>query len=243
MSKEQFHLAKVNKFMVMAAIATVSGAGVLLSGASVGATQDPHTQSSTSQHSMSQSQTGHAGQSQAAIDLRVGMNNLLREHVSTSLNVTRSVAGHAPQAQIDGAIAAQYANSDALSGAVGSVYGGEAQAQFSSLFREHIVTSNMYAAAVADGDEEAKQMANVELREYLHDIAAFFSGAIPGLQEQDVYGLLNEHEELINKSTDAFKAGDYVQSYQLEREALKQISRAADILSNGIIATQPAKFQ
>jgi exosome complex RNA-binding protein Csl4 len=184
----------------------------------------------------------HKKKSQAAMDLRVGMNNLLREHVSTSLDVTRGLADQAPQAQIDGAMAAQYANADALAAAVGSVYGGAAQAQFSELFKEHITESNAYAQAVGNGDPVAKEAARVELQEYLTEIAAFFSGAIPGLQAQDVYGMLNEHEELINKSTEAYKAGDFVASYQLEREALKQISMAADALSSGIIATQPDKF-
>lgn len=236
------HSPAINKKRtITAAVAAVAGTALATSGGTAFAmTTESQTQTtSTMPHTQSAMQHG---QSQAAVDLRVTMNNLLREHVSSSLDVTRGLAGGADQRKIDGAKEAQYANADALAAAVGSIYGGAAQAQFSELFREHIVESNKYAAAVGMGDDAAKQAAATELRVYLDDIATFFSTAIPGLPKQDVYGLLNEHEELINKATDAYKAGDYVQSFQMEREALKQVSRAADALSSGIIATQPNKF-
>lgn len=229
----------INRYSSIAAAALFTGALAASSGSAAASTMSRNNQASATMHS-EHMQSGHG---QAAADLRVGLNNLVREHVSVSLDVTRSIAGNAPESKINGAIEAQYANSDALSAAVGSVYGGEAQSQFSDLFREHIAESNAYAVAVADNDQQAKQAAVMELQEYLNDIAMFFSGAIPGLQTQDVYGLLNEHEELINKSTEAYKAGDFVQSYQLEREALKQASRIADTLASAIIASQPATFQ
>jgi hypothetical protein len=181
-------------------------------------------------------------QSQAAIDLRVGLNNLLAEHVTTNLTVNRSIADGASDAEIEGGMQGQLANSDALSAAVGSIYGADAQAQFSEMFREHIVESNAYAMAVADGDESAKEAATAELQEYLEELATFFSTAIPGLPQEDVYALLNEHEELINASTEAFKAGDYNLSYQLEHDALTQVATIADALAAGIVRTQPDSF-
>lgn len=222
------------------AAATLFTGAIAASGGSAAAATAHHDSQAPNMMHANTMQSGH---NQASADLRVSLNNLIREHVSVSLDVTRSIAGNAPESKINGAIEAQYANSDALSAAVGSVYGGEAQSQFSELFREHITESNAYAMAVANNDQQAKQAAIMELQEYLNDIAMFFSSAIPGLQTQDVYGLLNEHEELINKSTEAYKAGDFVQSYQMEREALKQASRIADTLASAIIASQPAKFQ
>ena len=231
---KEFILA--NKKTGMVAIAMASALVI----SSTGSVSAMTVADSTKMSNQSQAMSGHS--SQAAEDLRVTMNNLLREHVTVGLTATRSIVDGAPQSQINAAESAQLLNADALAQAVGSVYGGEAQASFSTLFKEHIEQSNRYAVAVANGDQNAKAMALTELQDYLHDIAAFFSGAIPGLQEQDAYGLLNEHEELVNKSIEAYKAGDFVQSYQMEREALKQISRAADMISAGIIATQPTKF-
>lgn len=227
------------KSLIMAAAAVVGGASVISGVGSVNASAMEATHApAMSDHAP---MAGHV--SSAADGLRVTMNNLLREHVTTSLTATRAIERGASQPEMDAAFAAQYANSDALSAAVGSVYGGAAQEHFSYLFAGHIAKSNAYAMALAHGDDSGKQAALQELHTYLYEIADFFSGAIPGLQSQDVYGMLNEHEELINKSTDAYKAGDFVQSFQLEREALKQISMAADALSSGIISTQPTLFK
>ena len=180
--------------------------------------------------------------SQEAINLRVGMNNLLREHVTTNLTVNRSIVSDAPQAVIDAGLKAQMANTDGLAAAVGSVYGEEAQAQFSEMFDEHIVESNAIAQAIESGDDSAKAEAEVELQEYLAEISTFFSTAIPVLSYDAVYGLLAEHENLINQSTEAFNNGDYYRSYHLEAEALVQVSTIADALAKGIVATQPNKF-
>lgn len=86
-------------------------------------------------------------------------------------------------------------------------------------------------------------MAVTELKEYLNDISVFFSGAIKDLPKNDVYALLEKHETLLNDSTDAYKAGDFTRSYELEREALTQVSTIADALSSGIVATKPELFK
>jgi hypothetical protein len=235
-----FALTTLKQKTIAAAVLAITGTVTIGSGGTAVASTMNHE--AGTMHA-SQSQMTHPQSTQAATDLRVGLNNLLGEHVTSSLHVTRSIAGGAPQHKIDAAMATQYANSDALSAAVGSVYGAEAQAQFSEMFREHIDESNKYAMEVAAGNQAGKDAALMELQEYLNELSSFFSTAIPGLPAQDVYALLNEHEDLINKSTEAYKAGDFVQSYQLEHQALVQVGTIADALAKGIIATQPAKFQ
>lgn len=226
--------------LAAAAIATITGTAVMAGGGTVGASP---MYSAPAADMTAQSQDMQPSKMQASADLRVGLNNLLREHVSASLDVTRAITQHASHEQIEGAMYAQDANSKDLAAAVGSVYGEEAQQQFLELFDEHIQVSNAYATAVADGNDYDKEQANAELQEYLQEIATFFSSAIPGLATEDVYGLLAEHEQLINSSTEAYAAGDYEQSFEIERQALTQVSGAADALASGIIATQPAKFE
>lgn len=179
----------------------------------------------------------------SAVDLRVGMNNLLREHVSSSLDVTRAIADDAPQPEIDGAISSQTANAVAIAGAVGSVYGKEAEAKITEMFVEHIEASNDYARAVAAGDEAAKATSLKELEEYLTEISAFFSGAIQGLPQDTVYKLLSEHETLLNESVQAYQDGDFVRSYETERKALEQVNGIADALAGGIVKTKPEAFK
>ncbi|MDQ2972943.1 MAG: hypothetical protein M3Q79_00465 [bacterium] len=181
-------------------------------------------------------------ESQAASDLRTGLTFLLRQHVTTNLDVNRSIASGASQAEIDAGIEAQMANSDAISAAIGSIYGAEAEAAFSEMFLEHIEESNNFAVAVAAGDESSKALANEELIEYLEEIATFFSDAIPVLPYEAVYGLLLEHETLINKSTEASASVNFGQSQKFEIQALKQVTVIANALASGIIATQPDLF-
>lgn len=177
-----------------------------------------------------------------AADLRVTLNNLLREHVSSSLDVTRAIVAGADQNELDGALSAQTANAVAVAGAVGSVFGEDAEKKITPMFVDHIEQSNNYARAVQNGDNSAKQKAQAELNEYLKDISAFFAGAIPSLDEATVNKLLSEHESLLNRSAEAYNAGNFKQSYSLEREALTQVSTISDALAKGIVAAQPKKF-
>ncbi len=181
-------------------------------------------------------------ESQAATNLRVTLNQLLQDHVTTNLTVNRNIAAGASEAEINAGIQAQIANSDSLSAAIASIYGEAAGAQFSEMFLEHIEESNNFAKAVAAGDEGAKLAANEELMEYLEEIATFFTTAIPVLPYDAVYGLLLEHEGLINQSTEAFDSKNFGQSKKIEQQALRQVSVIADALASGIIATQPDKF-
>jgi hypothetical protein len=176
-----------------------------------------------------------------AADLRVGLNNLLREHVSVSLAVTRDIVDGAPD--LEASKAAQTANAVDIATAVGSIYGEEAQATITPMFVDHIDESNKFAIAVAAGDQAAKEMAVAELKEYLNDIAGFFSGAINTLPQDAVYGLLETHENLLNESIEAYKAGDFAKSYDIERQALTQAGSIGDALAKGIVETKPESFK
>lgn len=220
---------------IAAIVALVLGGGI---GYAAGASGSQYENTSSNANV----QTSAKEPSAPAANLRVGMNNLLREHVSTSLDVTRNITDKSPQADVDASIAAQMANAGEIAAVVGSVYGKEAQAQITEMFVEHIEESNKYAQAVASGDESAKAAALTELKEYLKEISAFFSGAINNLPEDTVYALLEEHENLLNQSVEAYAQGDFARSYELERKALTQISAVADALANGIVATKPDSF-
>ena len=176
-------------------------------------------------------------------ELRVGMNNLLREHVSSSLVVTRNIADCRPHDIVDASIAVQMANAGDIATVLGTGYGDEAKEKIAGMFVDHIKESNNYAAAVASGDEEAKKMAVTELQEYVNDISGLFGEAINDLPKDDVYALLEKHEMLLYDSIDAYKAGGSTRSYELEREALAQVSTIADVLSSGIVATKPELFK
>lgn len=219
-----------------ATVAVITFGGI----ASATPSSTPKQQGSTNASVM---MSQEAKETKAAKDLRVALTTLLQEHVTTNLEVNRAIASGATSAEISVANEGQIANANALAAAVGSVYGEAAGAQFSELFLEHIEESNNFAVAVAAGDEEAKALANEELQEYLVDIANFFSGAISVLPADAVYGLLLEHETLMNQSTEALVNQNFGQSKKIEQQAIRQITVVAEALAAGIVETQPQLFK
>jgi hypothetical protein len=181
-------------------------------------------------------------QSTKQADLRVGMNNLLREHVTTSLAVTRNIVDGASMAKIDGAKAAQTANAVAIATTVGDVYGKEAQDAITTPFVEHITQSNNYAQAVADGNMAMQQTSLTALRAELRKVATVFNSVIPSVPTDALYDALSAHEDLLNQAAVEYKAGNFTKAYELENEALVQISGGAEVLATGIVASKPDMF-
>lgn len=189
------------------------------------------------------SSTSMVTQDSSAAKLRVDLNNLLREHVSTSLTVTRNIADGASQEKIDGAMAAQTANAVAIATAVGSIYGQEAQEAITPPFVEHIKQSNNYAIAVKNGDMAAQDASLVALRAELRKVADVFNSVIPSISSDTLYEALSAHEDLLNNAAVEYQNGNFQKAYELENEALVQISGGADALTTGIIASKPDMFK
>ena len=183
--------------------------------------------------------TNGDGMSDAA-DLRVTMNNLLREHVSINIDVNRDIVSNSDD--LAATLEAEYQNGKDLAAAIGSIFGSDAEEAFMELFDEHLEASNGIAEAIEMDDEDLIEEELEELEEYLEEIATFLSGAINGLDYETAFSGLMEHEELVNESTMAFHDGDYDESYRLEAKALTQISGIADALTAGIVMTFPQKF-
>lgn len=225
--------------IVSAVVALLVGGGV---GYVVGNNNgdDDMTSTSTSQQSSPETAANESVDSSAA-SLRVGLNNLLREHVSTNLAVNRAIVDQDSD-KITAATAAQTANAVDLAATVGSVFGEEAEAAITEMFVEHLEESNAYAMAVQSGDAAAKEAAQTELNEYLDEIAVFFSGAIESLPKDAVLGLLSEHEVLMNKATQEYNDGNLEASFNTQREAETQASGIADALAGGIEAQFPEMF-
>lgn len=191
----------------------------------------------------SQASTSTVAADSAAAKLRVDLNNLLREHVSTSLTVTRNIADGASDAKLNGAKAAQTANAVAIATAVGGIYGQSAQDAITPPFVEHITQSNNYAVAVKNGDMAAQEASLTALRAELRKVADVFNSVIPSLSSDTLYAALSAHEDLLNQAAVEYQNGNYEKAYELENEALVQISGGADALTTGIIASKPDMFK
>jgi len=186
--------------------------------------------------------TSSTQESTKQADLRVAMNNLLREHVTSSLVVTRNIVDGAPASKIEGAKAAQTANAVAIATAVGGIYGKDAQDAITTPFVEHITQSNNYAQAVANGDMAAQETSLTALRAELRKVATVFNSVIPSVPTDTLYDALSAHEDLLNQAAVEYKAGNFEKAYALENEALVQISGGAEALTTGIVKSKPDMF-
>ena len=179
----------------------------------------------------------------AAASLGITLDGLLREHVSSSLTVTRNIVDGASAEKQKGAEAAQTANAVAIANAVGSIYGDDAKTAITTPFVDHIMNSNNYAKAVASGDTAAQDASLTALQANLRQVAAVFNSVIPSLSADTLYDALNAHETLLNDAVKEYKAGNYEKAYQLESQALTQISGGAVALTGGIVASKPDMFK
>lgn len=220
--------------MIVVAIIAALGIGVLF-GSMIGMKKSDDTQ-------MNNTATNQSADS-AAAKLRVDMNNLLREHVSSSLTVTRSIVDGASEEKIAGAKAAQTANAVAIATAVGSIYGKDAQDAITPPFVEHIAQSNNYAMAVKEGNMAKQESSLAALRVELRKVADIFNSVIPSVPSDALYEALSAHEDLLNQAATEYQNGNFEKAYELENEALVQISGGADVLTTGIIKAKPDMFK
>ena len=223
--------SKTSKLVAIVAILVALGLG-LFGGYMIGNNMDD----------MNTNESATTEQSTAKADLRVALNNALREHVTSSLTVTRNIVDGASQQKIDGAKAAQTANAVAIATTVGDLYGDDAKTAITAPFVEHIAQSNNYAQAVADGDTMAQATALTALRAELRKVATVFNSVIPSLPTDTLYEALSAHEDLLNQAAVEYKAGNFEKAYQLENDALVQISGGAEALAGGIVESKPDMF-
>lgn len=184
-----------------------------------------------------------ANSTDKATALGITLDGLLREHVSTSLTVTRNIVDGTSAEKQKGAEDAQTANAVAIATAVGSIYGEDAQTAITTPFVEHITNSNNYAKAVASGDMAAQDSSLTALQANLRQVATVFNSVIPSLSADTLYEALNAHETLLNDAVKEYKAGNFTKAYQLESQALTQISGGASALTGGIVASKPDMFK
>lgn len=193
-----------------------------------------------------QAQTSHdrmapAATATSAGDLRVALNNLLAEHAQLGLAAT-GAALRGQTAEFQAAAGALDANSVALSGAIGSVYGQGAGEAFLALWRKHIGFIVDYTSGVATQDQKKADKAVNDLLGYTKDFGAFLSAANPNLPTAVVADLVKGHVVGFKAAIDAQAKGDWEAAYARTREAVKHMQMIADPLAGAISKQFPQKF-
>jgi plastocyanin len=176
-----------------------------------------------------------------AVDYRVGVNNLLAEHVYLAASAALGgLAGN--QAQFQAAAAALDGNSVELSKGIGVAYGPAAEASFLAQWRAHIGMVVDYVGGKA-GDDQAKQDKAVsDLIGYTQDFAAFLSSANENLPKDVVVDLLASHVLTLKDVVDTQAAGNPTGHFAAVRTAGGHMSHIANPLAEATVAKFPEKF-
>ena len=175
-----------------------------------------------------------------AADLRAGLTALLQEHVYLAGTAT-GAALDGRQEDFNAAAAALDENSVAISKAIGSVYGADAERVFLDLWRRHIGFFVDYTTGKATGDQAKMQKAKDDLDRYRTDFGAFLSSANPNLTTEAVAQELKVHVDSLLAVVDAQAAND-PRAFTLLRQAAGHMPMTANVLAGAIVAQFPDKF-
>jgi hypothetical protein len=177
----------------------------------------------------------------AASTLQATLNSALMQHVAYAGSATNAALGGRAD-EFDAAAALLDANSQAISTAVGSVYGDGAGEAFLPLWRKHIGFFVDYTTAVGAGDQAAADEAAAALTAYADELAVFFNSANPDLPKETVSELISEHILTLKAVVDAQASGDQRAAYVALGEAMGHMHMIADPLAAAIAQQFPDQF-
>lgn len=180
--------------------------------------------------------------SNPAIDLRASLDTLLSEHAF--LAVVAMQKGIDGKEDFEAAAGQLNQNTEALSKAVGSVYGEEAGAQFKEIWSSHIGYFVDYVTATAENNEEGRKQALAELDKYRTTQADFLDKATEGrLKAADLEEGLKVHIDQLIWAFESYRTGEYDKAYDNISEAMHHMFMTGKGLSWAITDQFPDKFE
>jgi hypothetical protein len=176
-----------------------------------------------------------------AAALRTALNLALREHVYLAAAATNAALG-GRDAEFKAAAGALDANSIAISKAIGSVYGPDAEKAFLPLWRKHIGMVVDYTVGAATSDRAKQDKAVTDLLGYTQDFGAFLAAANPNLPKAVVADLVKHHVVTLKDVIDAQAAKDHGRAFTALRTGAGHMQMIADPLAEAIVTQFPDKF-
>ena len=172
---------------------------------------------------------------QAPQQLRSALGMMLGEHVELAIEAMRAGVAGAPY--FEQAAAALNRNTTDLTEAIDALFGSDAAARFNTMWANHVDAFVQYTAALADGDEDAKQAALHQLHEFHEALGQHLSDMTGGELSADAAAeVLRIHDEQLIEQVEAYAAEDYEAAYQVSFDAYQHVFGAAAALSGAIEA-------
>ena len=176
-----------------------------------------------------------------AASLRTALTLALREHVYLASAATNAALG-GRDAEFKAGAGALDANSIAISKAIGSVYGPDAERAFLPLWRKHIGMVVDYTVGAATNDRAKQDRAVNELIGYTQDFGAFLAAANPNLPKSVVADLVKHHVVTLKDVIDAQVTKDQSRAFTALRTGAGHMQMIADPLAEAIVTQFPDKF-
>ncbi|KPV40541.1 hypothetical protein [Alicyclobacillus ferrooxydans] len=175
----------------------------------------------------------------AAIQLRVNLDNLLGEHAVLAILAMEKIYSGSPDANAE--VAALNQNTDQLTSAIQSVFGASAAAEFKTMWQGHINDFVAYVMAAKNSDPAGEQQALNALAQYREHFSSFMSSAT-GLPQTAVANNLQIHVNQLLTTFNDYKNKDYAASEQEFAAAYNHMFQVGDAISGGIVKEFPQKF-
>lgn len=177
-----------------------------------------------------------------AVDLRVGLDQLLQEHLYLASDATGAALGGRSD-EFTAAAGALNSNGTDLGKAIGSLFGSAAQNQFNQIWSAHNGFFVDYTKAVATGDAAAKATAVNDLtQQYVPQFAQFLSGPT-GISVAALAQTVTMHVTGTAAIVDAQAAKSYPDAATKDRMGAMHMLEIGDALAAGIAATHPSLVQ
>ncbi len=167
-----------------------------------------------------------------AVGVRIALDRILAEHAFLTIEAMRT--GIAGGGEFEVAAAVLEENTVELVDLVEVAYGAEAAGLFGEQWRNHLAYLVDYTRAVADDDDEARDLASSQLETYIEDFSALLTQANPGLPPDVVEGLIDEHVQQLEQIGSFADAG-FAEAYPAIRETYAHMFMVGDGLALGIV--------
>ncbi len=176
-----------------------------------------------------------------APDLRILLQTLLAEHSEVAIQTMRAVIDETPD--LDALREAITVNTDALTEAVGLVYGPSVAGAFDQLWTQHIELFAAYAVARHRDDDDAATEARDQLEDFALAFSSFCSTATGGTAPVEVVeDLLHDHVRQLLDQAGQWAGGDRAEAYASQAEANAHAAVIAAALAGAISTQQPEVF-
>ena len=177
-----------------------------------------------------------------AVDLRVGLNQLLQEHLYLASDATGAALGGRSD-EFQAAAAALNSNGTDLGAALGKLFGSDAQNRFDQIWSAHNGFFVDYTKAVAAKDSTARDQATNELtQQYVPQFAQFLSGPT-GISVATLTQSITMHVTTTAAIVDAQGTDSYPEAAAKDRTAAMHMLEIGDALAAGIASTNPSLVQ